>query len=64
MAAEGTRCESVRVWPELTPARPSSGSPLQEAGAVVAAAAAGGQGRGRRAQRTQSLHMEDAFLDD
>lgn len=64
MAAEGTRCESVRAWPELTPARPSSGSPLQEAGAVVAAAAAGGQGRGRRAQRTQSLHMEDAFLDD
>lgn len=63
----GRECECVRACVsvrsrQLTRAGRSSGSPRQ--GAAAAAVAAGGQGRERRALRTPSLHMEEAFLDD
>lgn len=66
VAAAGWACVSLSVKVrvrarQLTPAARGSRSPRQEAGTT---AAAGGQGRGRRAQRTRSLHMEDALLDE
>lgn len=62
----GRECECVRACVSvrsrrLTRAGRGSGSPRQGA---AAAAVAGGQGRERRALRTPSLHMEEAFLDD
>ncbi|XP_063081051.1 cuticle collagen bli-1 [Cavia porcellus] len=57
-------CVSVCLCAAVDTASPGSGSPGQEAGATATAGAAGGQGWGRLAPRTQSLHMEEAFLDD